>query len=334
MASDNNITAIVLAGGLGKRMKTNLPKVLTRVLGQDMVRYVLASLHEAGITEPVVVVGHQGDLVVKSVQNYAQFAWQKEQLGTGHAAQCAMEELKDFQGDVIITCGDTPLISSKLFRALVERRREGSYSALVGTMILEDPRSYGRIKRDRDGNVRGIVEFRDASEREREIHEVNSGTYCFDADSLRWALSKLSNDNAQGEFYLTDTISHLLKSGRSVGAYIHDDPSEFFGINDPAELSIAEEKLSKIVKSRILSAGVVLEEPATIRIEPSVEIGPRTRIRSGVILEGNTKIGAGCVIGPHVTLRNARLDDGMTITAHFVEGPEVVEKLVPAKKED
>lgn len=317
---DNKVTAIVLAAGQGKRMKSALPKVLHKVLGREMIAYVIESLQEAGIERPVLVVGHRGQHVVDFVGDHADFVWQTEQLGTGHAVQCSLPAIQGLEGDVIVTCGDAPLITPECFRTMVRKRREGGYSALVATMILPTPRSYGRIKRDENGNVRGIVEFRDATEEEKSIREVNTGTYCFDAEALRMALAKLSNNNAQGEYYLTDTIAHLLSAGRSVGAYIHPDPEEFIGINDPVELSLAEAKLSERVKHAILSNGVLLEELNTIRIEPGVRIGPRTRIKMGVILEGETLIGSDCVIGPHVTLRNVEIADGTVVSPLLLVG--------------
>ncbi len=317
---DQNVTAIVLAAGQGKRMKSNLPKVLHKVLGREMIDYVLGSLNGAGIQSPIIVVGHCGDQVIDFVQGRARTVWQRDQKGTGHAVQCAVPEIEDLQGDVVVTCGDTPLISRACYETLVKKRREGNYSAVVATMIPADPRSYGRIKRDENGNVQGIVEFKDASPEEKSIREVNSGTYCFEAESLKLAISKLSNENAQGEYYLTDTISHLLKLGRSVGAYIHNDADEFIGINNPSELAFAENRLSDRVKTEILTSGVILEEPSTIRIEPTVRIGPRTRIRPGVILEGFTVVGSDCVVGPHVTLQNIKILPGTVVAPNTITG--------------
>ncbi len=325
--TSNELTAVVLAAGQGKRMKSNLPKVLHKVLGNEMLNYVLDSLGEAGISSPIVVVGHCGDQVIQYANGRAECVWQEEQKGTGHAVQCAMHLLEEFRGDVIITCGDTPLIPSSCYTRLIHERRAGGFSAMVATIVRDDPQAYGRIKRDENGNVRGIVEFRDATDSEKAIREVNSGTYCFEAEALRYSLSKLSNANAQGEYYLTDTIAHLLHSGRSVGACVHNDPDEFLGINNPSELAMAENRLSERVKLGILSSGVILEEPYTIRIEPTVKVGPRTRVRTGVILEGNTLIGSDCVIGPHVTIRNAEIPAGTTVSPHLIDGIRTNENL-------
>ncbi|CAN5476708.1 hypothetical protein BH09SUM1_BH09SUM1_09930 [soil metagenome] len=313
------LTAVVLAAGQGKRMKSTLPKVLHPVLGQPMIHYVLAALKGAGIERPIVVIGHGGEAVMETVGEQGEYSWQRQQLGTGHAVQCALPRLDGFSGDIIVTCGDTPLITAECYRRLVEERRKRKVSAVVATMILPDPKSYGRIKRNAKGDVLGIVEFKDASEGERSITEVNTGTYCFEASALRDSLAKLKNNNAQGEYYLTDTIAALIKNKKQVAAVASLDPEEFLGINDPSDLVLAEDKMSKAVKQLHLSNGVHLEDPNNIRIEPTVEIGPRTRIRPGTILEGRTKIGADCVIGPHVTIRNMTLPDRSRVGPHEME---------------
>ncbi len=320
MTASHDVTAIILAAGQGKRMKSNLPKVLHKVLGREMIDYTLRALELVGIRKPLVVVGHCGDQVIDFVGDRARAVWQHDQLGTGHAVQVALPEIENFHGDVIITAGDVPLIPPEAFSTLIRKRREGGYSAVVATMVLQDARAYGRIKRDENGNVQGIVEYRDASEEERRIREVNTATYCFEAESLRQSVANLTNHNAQGELYLTDTIASLLQSGRSVGTYIHPDPDEFMGINDPSELAMAENRLSERVKREILSSGVILEEPSTIRIEPTVRIGPRTRVRSGTILEGHTTIGCDCVVGPHVVLRDVEIIEGTTVSPHLIVG--------------
>ncbi len=312
--------AVVLAAGLGKRMRSNMPKVLNPVLGREMLGYVLASLKEAGVKKPIVVVGHGGDLVTQFVKENAEIAWQHEQLGTGHAVQCALPFLNDFEGDVLVTCGDTPLISGECYRTLLEKRRTSGAKALVATMVLNNPKSYGRIKRDAKGNLAAIVEFRDATDEEKAIREVNTGTYCFDAAALREAVSNLRTDNVQREYYLTDSIANLLAAGEPVGAYLHPDSDEFLGINDPADLAMAESLLGDRIKYRHLSSGILIHEPSTVRIEPSVRIGLRTRILPGVVLEGNTIIGSDCIIGPYVTLRNIQIGDHSHIAPHHLTG--------------
>ncbi|MEO8377936.1 MAG: hypothetical protein ABI579_09725, partial [Candidatus Sumerlaeota bacterium] len=233
---------------------------------------------------------------------------------------CAMPLLEDFEGDVIITNGDVPLVPPNCYVNLITARRKRDYAALISSIVLDKPGSYGRIRRDAAGDVEGIVEFRDANDEEVLIREVNSGTYCFNAADLRESIDKIKNHNAQGEFYLTDTISQLKKRGRGVGAVIHPEAADFLGINDPADMALVEGKLGDRVKYQILSSGVRIDDPASVRIEPSVIIGPRTRILSGVTLEGKTVIGADCVIGPHVTVCDVQIADSTTVSPHLISG--------------
>jgi len=303
-------TAVVLAAGQGKRMRVNRPKVLTKVLGQEMLTYILDSLKGAGIDRPIVVVGYEGQQVIDLVQDNAVIAWQREQLGTGHAVQMALPQLARIQGHVIVTNGDVPLISSEFFRKLTEERERTGASAVVATMELDDPKAYGRIKRDDEGNIIEIVEMRDCSPEELKIKEVNTGTYCFDSALLKKFIPMLKTDNAQGELYLTDIIRYMIEGDFKVRCLVTQDPEEFLGINDPADLMVVEEGLGSRIRAKHLSNGVIIHEPNTVRIEPHVEIGPRTVIRPGVILEGYSRIGSDCVVGPHVRLNNINLPDG------------------------
>jgi bifunctional UDP-N-acetylglucosamine pyrophosphorylase/glucosamine-1-phosphate N-acetyltransferase len=318
--SDHAIAAIVLAAGQGTRMKSSLPKVLTPVLGEPMLGYVLDSLKESGVDRLIVVAGHLGEQVVDFVGNRGEIAWQRERLGTGHAVRCALPLLEGFDGEVIVTCGDAPLITARCFRNLITARRRSRSSCVVATMELAEPKHYGRITRDRDGNVMGIVEFKDATEQQRAIREVNTGTYCFQADWLRDSVGKLKNDNAQGEYYLTDTIAHLLEDGRRVTAHLVEDATEFLGINDALDLSLVEEALGRRIKHQHLTAGVIIEEPHSVRIGPHVQIGVRTRLRPGTILEGRTVLGEDCIVGPGVTLRDVSFPAGSSIGPHIIIG--------------
>ncbi|MGF1572268.1 MAG: sugar phosphate nucleotidyltransferase [Sumerlaeia bacterium] len=317
-------TAVILAAGQGKRMKTQRPKVLTSVLGQEMLTYILDNLKAAGIDRPIVVVGYGGESVVELVGDNAVIAWQKEQLGTGHAVQMALPQLARIQGSVIVTNGDVPLISADFFRALVQERERTNAAAVVATMILDNPKAYGRIKRNAEGDIAEIVEMRDASPEEIKINEVNTGTYCFESRLLKEFIPKLKNDNAQGEYYLTDIIAHLIKAKQQVKCFVTPDPGEFMGINDPSDLVVVEQSLAQQIRQKHLSNGVIIENPETVRIEPHVTIGPRTRIRPGSIIEGYSKIGADCIVGPNVLVRNFQLPDN----THFTQSG-LISKTIP-----
>ncbi len=313
-------TAIVLAAGLGKRMKSDKPKVLHQLLEKPLLGHVLDSLKFAGVSDPIVVVGYQGDKVIEYVGDRARCAWQQPQLGTGHAVQVAMPMLEGFEGHVVVTCGDAPLISGDTFRLLVEYTRKTASSVVVLTTKLPDAGSYGRIKRSDSGDVTGIVEAKDASPEELKINEINTGTYCFAASALRESLSKLKNDNAQNEYYLTDTLAILISQGAKVSALCHDDPKEFLGINTPADLCTVEDIFCEKIRMSHMEKGVFIEVPITVRIGPEVEIGARTRIRPGVFLEGRTVIGEDCVIGPNVVCTDAIIPDGSKLSPGHLSG--------------
>ena len=234
----NNVAAVILAAGLGKRMKSDLPKVLHKVAGKCLVEHVLESVVRAGIENIVLVVGHKYELVQKQLAGRGlKFAIQQPQLGTGHAVQMALPMLGDFTGDLLILNGDMPLVTSKTIDDLVATRCRTGSAATVLTAILEDPASYGRIVRDREGFLEAIVEFRDADDRIKSIKEVNTGAFCFDFNELVPCLKRLKTDNVQAEYYITDVISLMREQGLKVSALISDDPKQGLGVNSLAELA-------------------------------------------------------------------------------------------------
>ena len=235
-----SVRGLVLAAGQGKRMNSPLPKVLHTAGGKPMLEHVLSALAGAGVTIPVVVVGHGADEVRTWIRDRASTALQSPQLGTGHAVMVAADQFSEFPGDLLITCGDTPLVSDKLFSRLISFHRGGGFSATILSAILDDPAAYGRIVRDALGAVEGIVEFRDASPEQRNIREINSGIYCFSWPELRAALGGLKNHNSQSEYYLTDAIALLRAAGKSVGALAAEDSREVLGVNTPEELAVAD----------------------------------------------------------------------------------------------
>jgi bifunctional UDP-N-acetylglucosamine pyrophosphorylase/glucosamine-1-phosphate N-acetyltransferase len=311
--SHANCTAIVLAAGMGKRMKSNLPKVLHTVLGEPMLDHVLWALAGAGVTQPVVVVGHGAGEVRAHLGDRARTALQAEQLGTGHAVKCALEAMSETEGTVVVACGDTPLLTPESFRDLLAFHRNKNNSATVLSCVLDNPAHYGRIIRNNSGGVTGIVEFRDASAAQRNIQEINSGTYCFELNALRNAVNKIANTNDQKEYYLTDTIHILATEGHSVDALSWPHWVETTGVNSPVELAEAEDALSHRIHARHMVAGVVIESRATVRIGPLVEIGAGTRLLPGTIIEGRSRIGEGCRIGPNVRLVDVELPPGAVV---------------------
>jgi bifunctional UDP-N-acetylglucosamine pyrophosphorylase/glucosamine-1-phosphate N-acetyltransferase len=237
--------ALILAAGKGKRMKSDLPKALHRLGGRYVVDYVIDSARKAGIQRQILVIGHQAEKVRQALKDReVEFVLQEKQLGTGHAVMTAEPLLTDFDGDLVVLCGDMPLVRPETIKSLIDERHRLDAAATVLTVVLEDPAHYGRIVRGDNGLLEAIVEYRDADDNIRQIKEVNTATYCFDWKELKLILSRLDDDNDQGEYYLTDSIAILVGNGRKVGALVASDPSEGFGINSADEL-LAVEKLIK-----------------------------------------------------------------------------------------
>lgn len=238
---DRKVAAVILAAGMGKRMKSELPKVLHKIDGQFMVDYVIDNARAAGVEQIVLVVGHKHEMVEKELASRkVKFAIQIPQNGTGHAVQIAVPYLGDFDGDLLVLCGDMPLVSVATIKNLIKTRTESNAAAVVLTVKLDDPKSYGRIIRDGQGFLDSIVEFKDASDSVRQIKEVNTGAYCFDYQKLLSVLNQLTAENAQAELYLTDTIRLLKQKGLKVAALVSDDSNEGLGINSIDELAYVE----------------------------------------------------------------------------------------------
>lgn len=241
MNNTSNIAAVILAAGKGKRMKSDLPKVLHKLKGKYLVDHVIDNARKAKVGKLVVIVGHKHELVrEKLADRKVEFALQEPQLGTGHAIQMALPALSGFSGDLLVLCGDMPLITSDTITKIIKMRRETDSAATVLTVKMDDPGSYGRIVRNPEGFLEGIVEFKDASPEVKKINEINTGAYCFDYEKLISVLDKLSSENAQREYYLTETIELFNKQGLKVSALISDNPNEGMGVNSKEELSLME----------------------------------------------------------------------------------------------
>lgn len=239
------LKAVILAAGKGTRMKSDLPKVVHKCNGQTMVHYVIDAAKQAGAYDVCVIVGYKAKEVKDSIVDVVEYAEQTEQLGTGHAVKCA----KDFigtDGDTIVLCGDTPLITGETLSALVETHRKQANGVTVLSAILDDATGYGRIIRDEAGNFQSIVEHKDASEEELKVNEVNSGMYIFNSEALSTSLEMLTQNNQAGEYYLTDTIALIKKIGLKVSAMpvTGDQVNEILGVNTPEQLKVAEDIMS------------------------------------------------------------------------------------------
>jgi len=243
--------AIVLAAGKGTRMKSDLPKVLVPVTGRPMVRYVIDALGAAGIERIVVVIGYRAELVRAELagEPLVSFVEQREQLGTGHAVMMCRDQLAAHRGPVLIVAGDSPMLQASSIRRLLDEFYAGNCACLLGTVEREDPTGFGRIVRDADGNFTGIVEEKDATDAQRAIREVNVSTYVFDAAELLTALEGLTDQNALGEYYITDCPAILLAAGKRVQALKVLQPCEALSINSSDELAVVERELERLGKS-------------------------------------------------------------------------------------
>ena len=314
--------ALILAAGQGKRIKSDLPKVLHKVCGKEMVNHVIDNMRSAGIEDVNVIVGKGAELVKAGTESRkVSYSLQEEQLGTGHAVKCAKDFLQGKDGVVAIFAGDAPLTKVETIDKLIEEHINKNNSATLLSAIVEDPTGYGRIIRDGDEVVK-IVEHKDCSEEELKVNEMNAAMYCFDIKDLLDSLDELSNDNNQGEYYLTDVIGILKEKNKRVGAIV-TDYEDTIGVNSRAQLAEAEEILRNRINRKHLDNGVTLIDPKTTYIGVDVKIGKDTIIYPNNILEGNTEIESGCTL-----LQNNRIKDSYIETGVEIQSSVILESRV------
>lgn len=317
-----DIIALILAAGKGTRMKSSMPKVLHKVGGVPMVEQVLRAVKAAGTQRQIVVVGFGGEAVQEYIGDAAETVVQEQQLGTGHAVMQAESLLAGVSGTLLVTCGDTPLVTADTFRQMLTHHEETKAAATVLTAVMPDPTGYGRVIRNEDGQVVKIVEQKDGSPEELAVHEVNAGIYCFDMDLLWQMLHNVTNDNAQGEYYLTDIIGMLVKGGHVVSAFAAPDYKETLGVNSRLQMAEAEQVLRRRKLEQLMTDGVTIIDPANTYVDTTVSVGRDTILYPGTILEGSTVVGENCQVGPYVRMTNVRMgnDDHLQFTyAHDCE---------------
>lgn len=302
-----------MAAGKSTRMKSSRPKAAHSICGKAIGRHIVDACLEAGIARIVVVVGHEPELVMQAIGPDVTYVTQKEQLGTGHAVICAKEAFRGFTGSLAVLPADTPLIRSASIRAMMESLEASGSAATLLTAILDDAGSYGRIVRGEDGLVRQIREARDATPDILSIREINTSIYAFDSSQLFPALQRLTPENRQKEYYLTDVIGIFVQDGQSVTATIAEDWRECVGINTRVELAQA----AALMRERILTGhmldGVSILDPATVYIDAGVTIGRDTAILPGTLIEGKTSIGSNCEIGPYSRILDSEIADNVKI---------------------
>lgn len=290
-------------------MKSKLPKVLHKVGGIPMVEQVLNTVKAAGTERQVVVVGFGGEAVQTYLGKQAETVMQEQQLGTGHAVLQAEPLLKDATGTLLVTCGDTPLVREETFRALMQYHAETGAAATVLTAIMPDSFGYGRVIRDAKGQVTKIVEQKDGTLEELAVREVNAGIYCFELPLLWDLLHHVGNNNAQGEYYLTDIIGMLVDAGKTVSAYAAPEYQETLGVNSRLQLAEAERVLRQRKLEQLMTDGVSIIDPGNTYVDTTVTVGRDTVLHPGTILEGTTTIGEDCHVGPYVRMTNVKMGD-------------------------
>lgn len=278
-----------------------------------MVQHVVDQVAKLDIDHIVTIIGHGADLVKSQLGEQCSYALQEEQLGTAHAVMQAQELLANKEGVTLVVCGDTPLIKAETMEALFKQHEEQKAKATVLTANATDPTGYGRLIRNEQGLVEKIVEHKDASESEREVKEINTGTYCFDNQALFAALKNVSNENVQGEYYLPDVIEILKNAGEVVTAYQTEDFEETLGVNDRVALSQAETIMKKRINEAHMRNGVSIIDPNNTYIGADVEIGADTIIRPGTVLSGKTSIASDCMIGPNSEISDCQVGEGTVI---------------------
>jgi bifunctional UDP-N-acetylglucosamine pyrophosphorylase / glucosamine-1-phosphate N-acetyltransferase len=300
---------VVLAAGLGTRMRSETPKHLHPLLGRRLADWVIEAVRELGPDPLVVVTSPDARDAFEGVET----AVQEQPRGTGDAAASARASLDGFEGDVLVVTGDAATITPELLGRLLQTHRDAEAAATVLSFELEEPGAYGRIVRGADGTLKAIVESRDAGEDELAIREVNSSIYVFDAQKLWPALESLKPDNTQGELYLTDTVRDLAAAGERVAVHKAEDPSECEGVNTRAELAAAAAVLRDRINTAHMLAGVTIVDPASTWIDPSVELEPDSTIQPFTVLRGATTVAKGADVGPHAVAVDAAIGPGALV---------------------
>lgn len=308
-----SVKAVILAGGKGTRMKSELPKVLHKVYDRCIIDYVCDSCRKAGINDLSIIVGHKYEQVMEHIgSGNANFFVQKEQLGTGHAVMQAQDHIND-DDLVIVINGDMPLISTYTIKSFISFLQLGNFDGALASAVFDKTPNYGRIVRDNEGNFSKIVEQKDCNEDELEIEEVNIGLYCFRGKQLKDSFAKLNNNNAQNEYYITDIPYYIMEAGGRVGVYMIQDPDETQGINSRSDLSIVTKTLLHSTREVHMDNGVTLIDPSNTYISLDVEIGKDTVIYPGTNIQGKTKIGEGCIIGPNSTIVSSKIGNNVVV---------------------
>ena len=321
--SKKPLNVLIMAAGLGTRMKSNRAKVLHELGGSPLIAHVTRTARALDPQRIVVVIGHQAEeverVVLDTVGEIASFVVQAKQRGTGDAVESARSVLESSDSLVLVLSGDVPMIKLETLQNFIEHHNSAGADCTVLSVRLENPTGYGRVIRDESGSFQKIVEQRDATEDERQVKEINSGIYCFDARDLFKALRKVEPANDQGEYYLTDVPAIILRDGGSVSVFLHNEAREVYGINSRAELAEFENLVRRAaIRKLMIESGVTFIDPSHAYISAEAEIGRDTIIHPNVTIEGKTVVGEGCVIRSGARITNSRLGDEVTVKDHSI----------------
>lgn len=308
--------AIILAGGKGTRMKTETPKVMCQVLFKPMISYVIDAVKDAGCEDICVVTGHCNEIVESYLPAGIETAFQAERLGTGHAVMQTTDFISRHKGwDVLILNGDGPMIDEKTINDAYNYHKTNNNAITLVSAVVDDTNGIGHIKRDENGVLERIIEHKDATEKQKKINESNAGTYWFDAEQLLDALSKITNENVQNEYYLTDTLAILIAKGENAGAYVVENSEVILGANDRIQLNDLNTRMRNRIFKKLMINGVDIPSTDGVLIGKDVEISNDTTILPGTIITGNTKIGHGCVIGPNCYIKDSVIGNEVVLNS-------------------
>jgi bifunctional UDP-N-acetylglucosamine pyrophosphorylase/glucosamine-1-phosphate N-acetyltransferase len=316
------IDVVILAAGMGTRMKSDIPKVLHPLLGKPMVEYIFDAVRDICGDPPLVVVGNRADLVMETLGDKARYAVQKPQLGTAHAVQCAREVLRGKSDIVLVANSDFPLITAQTYTLLVQTHQESGSKLTLSTVISDKARGFGRILRDGGGRIVGIVEEKDATAQQKKITELNSNPYCFNAKWLWEALDQIKK-SAVGEYYLTDLVEIASKSGQVVSSIEIENHQESIGINNRIHLAEATKVIQRRINRKWMLAGVTMIDPDKVFIDDTVTLGRDTVLYPEVYLRGVSTVGEGCQLGPSIILEDTNIGDRCKLLYAMLESAKL-----------
>jgi len=317
---------IIMAAGEGKRMKSDLPKVLHNLAGKPILNYVVDTVNQLSVKRKILVVGFGGKELKALIGNEIEYAEQAEQLGTAHAVLQTKKLLGDFTGKVLVLSGDVPFLTVNTLTELLKFHQRNNFNCTLITAALKNPYGYGRIIRNQKKEITGIIEEVDLTEDEKRINEVNSGIYCFNKEDLFLALEKIDPNNKQGEYYLTDTIKILFENRANIGTIMIKDCSEILGINSRIDLANASQKIYQRVREHLMLQGVTIIDPNSTFIDEGVKIGQDTIIYPFTIIEKGSKIGKNCHIGPYSHLINSQIGKEVKVWASVIKESNIEER--------